>query len=92
MAETNCSTHIEQLVEHYLKMFDGRILLDAKEAAVVLDSTSGALAVNRCKKIGPPFLRVGGSIKYNLFALADYIRNPGCDAHAEHRVVSLSTR
>ena len=73
MLKNDYPPHIQQLLDHYLKMFNERVLLDAKEAAIVLDSTEGNLAVSRCKQIGPPFLRIGRSIKYNLFALADYI-------------------
>ncbi len=73
MQEKKYSPEVQRILDHFLKKFGGRILLDAEETAVVLDTTPGNLAVLRSKKAGVPFLRIRRSVKYNLFVLVDAI-------------------
>jgi len=64
---------VQQMINHYLFKFDGRIQLSADEAAKILNRTANSLAVDRCKRRGPLYYKQGKKITYSLYALADHL-------------------
>ena len=54
-------------------------LLVPREAALVLRSSEGTLANWRCKRKGPPWIAIGGTIRYRESDLLAYIEHQRID-------------
>lgn len=49
-------------------------LLDSKSAAALLDIPAATLAVWRNREMGPPYIKIGASVRYRLKDLNEWIR------------------
>lgn len=50
-----------------------RKLLTPTEAAEILTLSPKTLAKWRCLRVGPPWIKIGGSVRYRAADISDYI-------------------
>lgn len=62
----------ETLVAQRPSFFDEAV--PAREAAEMMGKTVDALAQMRCRRVGPPFVKVGGSVMYRRRDVLEWLR------------------
>jgi len=65
-----------------------RTMLDAKAAAALLGVAAQTMARWRCEGGGPPFLKLGGSVRYDVRDLERWIEGQRRRSTSEHPEVA----